>query len=734
MFSRYDTLSQETVVIGHVEEVSPTSVSVLIETEAPHGTSFANGSLQRFPRVNGFVVLPCEVGAVLAVVVWLGIDDIGSVHSGSDALALPLPRRRLRAIPLGLLRSESTDTERIHLERGALLFPSVGDPVRLPTAAESVAAVPTLHFDPEDATRSALHLGSAPMAAHIPVGVSANRIFGRHLAILGNTGSGKSCTLTHLLRESASRAAASNGSFRAIVLDLNGEYGNAFDDLAPGVPVVRYAVRAQDDIATESDAGAGHDSAKDEVKPLRVPFWMWNYREWHAFADPSGKSQAPILRQALHMLRTSGRGGLPAGVVTLVMGRRVVREFQNEQIASANTQSSLAALDRVLKSCSEVAKNADSEAGAALKALEEALKAVLQSRRGSGAGYAWKFQVAGPDLDECRQLAEAFDTAFHVLGVPDLAGDVSSVDAPVPFDAADLVELLGVIAVSSGADTAGWVAPMQDRLAIAMSDQRLVSACGYVEGETLHGWLESLLGANDDGQITVLDLSLVPSQAQQIVASVIARALLETLERHRRLGVRAPIILAVEEAHALVRRRSEAGYSDGASGMVDMCRDAFERVGREGRKFGLSLIISSQRPSELSETVLSQCNTFLIHRIVNSRDQDFVRRLVPDNLGTLLSEVASYPVRTALLVGAATEIPVLVEVERLDSRYRPDSADPDFEGAWRDGAELRLADVTSTWAPEPVAAATPDKDPWASQHGQPEDPWPPVHADDEPPF
>jgi len=695
MHDGFDQLKHESLVIGRVEEVSPSSVFVSVDIEAPHGTSFAHGALQRFPRVNGFIVLPCEDGAILAIVLWIGIDnDKGALRSQpEDVLGLPLPRRRLQAVPLGLLRTAPSEIGGVRLERGALLFPSVGDPARLPTAAEAGAAVPAVGSPTTSGEYGGLYVGTAPMAGHASVKVSANRLFGRHLAILGNTGSGKSCSLTHLLRDAAQRMAV-GGTFRAIVLDLNGEYSGAFDGLGSGVVVKRFAIGEAD------SSQAGDDPCDPAVHPLRVPYWLWNYREWHAFVDPSGKSQAPVLRQALHMLRTSNGGGVPHGVVTLVMGRRVVREFQREQVPSANTAANLAALDKVMSSCVAVAgATVEGPVRNALRALHESIRNMLEPKRGNRPGTPWTYGVSGPNQSECQGLLTAFDHALSTLGVPDLIGDVSSVDTPLPFDEADMVELMGVIAVSSGADTAAWVAPMQERLAVAMSDRRLRNACGYRDGETLETWVADLLGSATSGQIAIVDLSLVPAQAQQIVAAVIARIVLETLERHRRLGPPVPVIIAVEEAHALIRRRTDNGYGDATSQMSELCREAFERIGREGRKFGLSLVVSSQRPSELSETVLSQCNSYLIHRIVNSRDQDFVRRLVPDNLGSLLDEIASYPARTALLLGAAAEIPVLVEVAELEDRHRPDSADPDFEQAWRAGADLRAAEVAAAWAP-----------------------------------
>jgi hypothetical protein len=113
-----------------------------------------------------------------------------------------------------------------------------------------------------------------------------------------------------------------------------------------------------------------------------------------------------------------------------------------------------------------------------------------------------------------------------------------------------------------------------------------------------------------------------------------------------------------------------------------MCIETFERIAREGRKFGLGLVLSSQRPSELSETVLAQCNTFLLHRLANDRDQHLVGRLVPDNLGGLLDELPALPAQNAILLGWATPIPVLMQVRHLEAEHRPRSEDPDYWRVW----------------------------------------------------
>ena len=220
---------------------------------------------------------------------------------------------------------------------------------------------------------------------------------------------------------------------------------------------------------------------------------------------------------------------------------------------------------------------------------------------------------------------------------------------------------------------------------------------------SLEEWLKDHVGDDRaaNGPLAVLDLSLVPSEAVHVVVAVLARMVFEAVQRHRRLtGSELPTVLVLDEAHTFVHRDLT---SEGASPAGRTCGRTFERIAREGRKFGLGLVLASQRPSEISPTVLSQCNTFLLHRIVNDRDQDLVKRLVPDGLGDLLRELPSLPSRRAILLGWGAPAPLLTEVRELPDAHRPNSPDPAFWDVWTGTKECGIdwSKISKLWSSSP---------------------------------
>ena len=271
-------------------------------------------------------------------------------------------------------------------------------------------------------------------------------------------------------------------------------------------------------------------------------------------------------------------------------------------------------------------------------------------------------------------------------------------DVPVPFKGSDFADHLQILAEQE--NVSQFLDFLIVRIRTFLSDTRMKAVVCDGGPITLTEWLTDYVGGNkaDDICVSILDLSLVPTEVIHIVTAVIARIVFEALQRYLKLNnVVLPTVLVMDEAHTFIKRyRDDVENYDAAS----VCCQVFERIAREGRKFGLGLVLSSQRPSELSQTVLSQCNTFLLHRISNDRDQELVNRLVPDNLKGLLRELPSLPSQNAILLGWASELPLLVRMNDLPKSQQPRSDDPDFWNVWTGkDADGNLVKREANWKP-----------------------------------
>jgi uncharacterized protein len=172
-------------------------------------------------------------------------------------------------------------------------------------------------------------------------------------------------------------------------------------------------------------------------------------------------------------------------------------------------------------------------------------------------------------------------------------------------------------------------------------------------------------------QISLLDLNSVEDEIVEVISCVISRIIFEKLKNaeHRNTF---PVNIVLEEAHRYIS--NDSGSVFGSANKI------FERIAKEGRKYGMFLLASSQRPSELSRTVLSQCSNFIIHRIQNPEDLSQIRQMTPHISASILSRLPSIPRQHALVFGHAVQIPTLFKVN--DAIPTPHSTDNDVTKNW----------------------------------------------------
>jgi hypothetical protein len=660
----------ESLRIGSVDFVSPDEIRVLLDIEAPDSVALNTGGARPFPRINGYALVPIDDGFVVGQIEWLtierssfpkrrGVKDFGVID-------LPYPLRKLCLNPLGTLRK--TDSS-YSFRRGAGLLPTVGSAVVLPTNEQLRSIV-------ESGDNRHVRIGVSPLAENAEVSIDPDRLFGRHLAVLGNTGSGKSCTVAGLIRwslEAARREREINGgsskpNARFVILDPNGEYARAFHN--------------KDETGTarvfKLDPGDGEH-------PLQVPLWFWNSAEWSSFTQATAKTQRPMLRRALRDVK-AGRGvseettyeeqklGLRRYLTSVAIGmqrRRTMGEIRDDSTKTGYWLKTVHE-DLLVKSThfedvplTEITECIRESLGKCFKSFE---------KNGEKIEYYTAFEEQA-----IESILVSLGAALECLGGL-LHEDGPDEDMPVPFKGGQLADHLQMLAAQE--NQSQFIDFLVSRIRFFLSDIRCKAVVEGDNSPSLQEWLQHYIGSEreEDSPITILDLSLVPTEIVHVIIAVCSRMIFEALQRYRKIHKKAlPTVLVMEEAHTFVKRyKDDVDNHDAAK----VCCQVFERIAREGRKFGLGLVISSQRPSELSQTVLSQCNTFLLHRISNDRDQELVRKLVPDNLRGLLRELPSLPSQHAIMLGWATELPLLVRIDDLKKEQQPHSDDPDFWDVW----------------------------------------------------
>lgn len=217
---------------------------------------------------------------------------------------------------------------------------------------------------------------------------------------------------------------------------------------------------------------------------------------------------------------------------------------------------------------------------------------------------------------------------------------------------------------------------------------------------TLEGTLKSLIGYGEkNSNVTIVDLSGVPFEVLSITVSLISRILFEygyhykvmRTAANETFNTDAPLLLVYEEAHKYVPNSDLARFR--------ASKFSIERIAKEGRKYGVTLLLSSQRPSEISETIFSQCSNFLAMRLTNPSDQSYVARLLPDTLGNLCDKLPTLGAGEALLIGESVVMPSLVQVQRCDPP--PSSTDIPYYQLWKEEwKQLDFGGIKKTWLKE----------------------------------
>lgn len=449
---------------------------------------------------------------------------------------------------------------------------------------------------------------------NISVHLDGDKFFGKHIGVVGSTGSGKSSTVAAILQEgirpsTGQTEAGKLNNSHVIIFDLHGEYRSAFPDAR--------AIGVDD---------------------LKLPYWLMNSEELE------------------------------------------------EMFIESNEQSSH-------------------------NQISQFRNAVIENKKKYAGPSSGRISYDSPtyfSLDDVRNYLSNLN--LEVIGRADGEGNRPKlkngdfIDDRSECYFNEILEFVETVSSGKSKATSGPFHGEFNRFLMRLegrrNDKRLDfllnpsnDAGGKYLTEDLSDLLAQFMGYRTaKSNVTILDLSGIPFEALSVVVSLITRLIFTFnfhFKKHRSKGTQElPYLLVYEEAHNYIPQSEGAKY-----GTV---KRAIERIAKEGRKYGISLMIVSQRPSEISETVFSQCNNFVAMRLTNPADQRYVKRLLPDNLGAITDALPSLERQEAIIIGDSVTVPSIVKVNSIVNL--PDSHDINFRTEWKqDWLEVEIPDVIEKW-------------------------------------
>ena len=572
-------------LIGTVQDVAGTSVSVSLASETATGLSFYKGESYRIGQVGSFVRIPLGYTSLFGIVSQVGAGAAPKTEGDTR----PWGSQWLKVQLVGERGREGK------FERGVSQHPTINDAVHIVTE-EDLREI----YGPGDPV-DFVTVGHLASAESIPALVNINKLVTRHSAVVGTTGAGKSTTVAGLL------AALSNPSrypsARVVILDIHGEYARALRDRSTVFRV-------------SADVNKGE-------KPLNIPYWALSFDE--------------IVKLAFGDLKDKERAAVADAIVTLKR-ESLGKKARDGVIAERLT--------------------ADSPVPFSMHRLwfefhQREHRTVIPNP-GAGADEVASAYVLGAD------------------GKPVQLGDAMSVTPP---------QYRTIKTTGSANERVNWG---PDALGIRQQLAVLASKLRDPQFEFVFnpgGWLPGLDGAiakdldalladwvGSPSPITILDLSGIPSMVLNDLIGAMLRILYDALFWARNLpegGRERPLLFVLEEAHTYLGKDQTGPAAS-----------AVRRIAKEGRKYGVGVMIVSQRPSEIDATILSQCGTIFAMRLANETDRGQVAGASSDNLKGLFDMLPILRTGEAIIVGEAVSLPIRTLIDPPDTNRRPDSGDP----------------------------------------------------------
>lgn len=689
--------------IGRVVAIDTSQVTIELNPDLKAMTRSTYETTTEVGRINSYVIIPIGARRIVAMVTRVVMTEEAELRIDKTMVSLPSALRLMKATMIGTIDDKK-------FNQGISLFPVLDTPVLVATKDDLEAIFGVKKSDANgpgaEEPGYCITIGKSVVFPDYNVKINPDVFFGKHAAVIGSTGSGKSCSIATLIQSIFDCPEVKNTTI--IILDTNGEFRTAFQS--------QNANKDWKDVNEKFRCLYIPTDPNKINEKLIIPYWFMDSNDFIRLFRASPGIQRPILLDALRSARAPH---IPGG--ELIISRDFMLQELHEILGlgsgSGRVSTNIRDLADGLKSTLEkdeliIKAIPEEQRNKIIKALEEISSSTIP--------YIGTNNFANPIPANVKRL---IDTKLTPI-ITELASheekyEISKVtaDNPAYFSKDDFVYKGLETAMrrdeAGGARARDYCATMLMRIYRLLEDNRFEFLFGPFQREypkplhSLATFLRDLLGLFsgtsklspkeevEEGtfpfydrqrasvkmlhNIIVIDLSLLASEVLENVTALIGRLILEFLQRVSETELSGinrgefPVVLVLEEAQNYIH--VSRGQDD-----ESISREVFERIAREGRKFGLSLVVASQRPSELSKTVLSQCNSFIVHRLQNPEDLQYFREIVPGIYKELLYQLPALAPRHALVLGEAVNAPALVYMR--EANPIPQSKDPKFYKQW----------------------------------------------------
>jgi hypothetical protein len=465
-----------------------------------------------------------------------------------------------------------------------------------------------------------MKLGQSPFYDGVPVFLDVNNFFSNHFAIFGNTGSGKSCGVSRLFQNMFQDQRLYPYKANIIIFDSSAEYYNAFSNLNQINSNYNYRF-----ISTNESEGIG--------EKLRLPIYLLNKDDLALLLQCTTHSQLPIIERMLKLALVFSQNDVDSNAYKNYLIAKAIMTILYTNETAPNKRNEIFS---ILASCSTDEFN---------------LEAPVQ-----GVGYVRKFRECFL-IDNSGNFTESVLLTEYINSFIKEEFDNYEPSTGVYYDLETLEKALNFTLISEG-----WLRNEQtygDSVTIRVRLHALIVGenakyFDYPDYISLESYLSSLLINNGRKyQIVNINLNDVDDEFAKVLTKIYSRLIFDFSKGLKERGS-IPFHIVLEEAHRYIQSDHDRflfGYN------------IFERIAKEGRKYGVILGLISQRPVEISDTVISQCTNFLIFKINHPVDVEYIRKMVPNITDEIVEKQKSLQSGTCLSFGLAFKIPLIVKME-----------------------------------------------------------------------